>query len=149
MPARFTPDARYVIETSQAEALRLGHGSIRTEHILLALIHEEAGEAGEVLRSLGVTARAARLLAEELGGADQNTLGRTLPFTPRVRKVLEGSLREATDHGHERISAAHLLLALFHEDVRGGHDLLTQLGVDPSQVRSQVEAALASPPAGP
>ncbi|CUU55433.1 Clp amino terminal domain-containing protein, pathogenicity island component [Parafrankia irregularis] len=147
MPARFTQCARRVIEISQEEALQLGHGAIRTEHLLLALLHEDSGRAGTLLRSVGLTVDNARRLARELGSTDEGTPGPHLPFTPRTKNVLGRSLQEMTARRHERIDAEHLLLALFGEDVRGGHQLLTQLGVDPSQIRSQVEEALSQTPA--
>ncbi|MEX5636214.1 Clp protease N-terminal domain-containing protein [Parafrankia sp. FMc2] len=148
---KFTQEARRVIELSQEDARRLHHSAIRTEHLLLGLLHEEAGYTSATLRSLGVTLDAALVLAEELGeglGGDSTTEpGRPLPFTPRARRVLERAAREALTHSHDHLDAAHLLLGLLGEDARGGNELLTRLGADPEQARRRTRAALTSPPA--
>ncbi|EFC82254.1 Clp protease N-terminal domain-containing protein [Parafrankia sp. EUN1f] len=148
---KFTQEARRVIELSQEEAHRLHHNAIRTEHLLLGLLHEETGHTSATLRSLGVTLDNTRVLAEELGeelGGDSATEpGRHLPFTPRARGVLERAARQALTHSHDHLDTAHLLLALLGEDTRGGNELLTRLGADPEQARRQTLAALTSPPA--
>jgi hypothetical protein len=115
MFARFTDRARRVIVLAQHEARSLGHGSIGTEHLLLGLLAEGGGVAALALRSLGLSLEEGRDRVEEIAGRGQGTLPRHIPFTPRAKKVLELSLREALQLGHTYVGTEHLLLGLLAE----------------------------------
>ena len=108
---RFTDRARRVLVLAQEEARLLGHGFIGTEHILLGLIHEGDGIAAQVLQSLDISLEAVRMKVEEIIGATKPTSD-SPPFTPRAKKVLELSLREALQLGHTYIGTEHVLLGL-------------------------------------
>jgi ATP-dependent Clp protease ATP-binding subunit ClpA len=137
---RFTEGARQVVVRAQEEAARLEHGYIGTEHLLLALIGDEDGLAGRVLASLDVSVEPCRAVVARLVGAGDNALPGQLPFTSRVRTVLELSLREALSLKHDHIATEHVLLGLIREGQGVGIRLLLDLGVDPASVRAAVFA---------
>src|SRR6201998_4131063 len=135
---RFTERARRVLVLAQEEARLLNHNFIGTEHILLGLIHEGEGVAAKALESLGVSLEAGREKVEEtIGPAGASTTG-SPPFTPRAKKVLELSLREALQLGHNYIGTEHMLLGLVREGEGVAAQVLVSLGADLSRVRQQV-----------
>jgi ATP-dependent Clp protease ATP-binding subunit ClpC len=123
---------------AQEEARLLNHNFIGTEHILLGLIHEGEGVAAKALESLGISLEAVREKVEEtIGPAGSSTTG-SPPFTPRAKKVLELSLREALQLGHNYIGTEHMLLGLVREGEGVAVQVLVSLGADLSRVRQQV-----------
>ncbi|MST31300.1 AAA domain-containing protein [Acidimicrobiaceae bacterium USS-CC1] len=148
---RFTDRARRVLVLAQEEARLLNHNFIGTEHILLGLIHEGEGVAAKALESLGISLEAVREKVEEtIGPAGSATTG-SPPFTPRAKKVLELSLREALQLGHNYIGTEHMLLGLVREGEGVAAQVLVSLGADLSRVRQQVIQLLSgyqSPPEG-
>ena len=135
---RFTDRARRVLVLAQEEARLLNHNFIGTEHILLGLIHEGDGVAAKALESLGVSLEAVReKVAETIGPAGSPTTG-SPPFTPRAKKVLELSLREALQLGHNYIGTEHMLLGLVREGGGAAAQVLVSLGADLSRVRQQL-----------
>jgi ATP-dependent Clp protease ATP-binding subunit ClpA len=136
---RFTDRARRVLVLAQEEARLLNHSFIGTEHILLGLIHEGEGLAAKALESLGISLEAVREKVEEtIGPASAGPTGDSPPFTPRAKKVLELSLREALQLGHNYIGTEHILLGLVREDEGVGAQVLVSLGADLPRVRQQV-----------
>jgi ATP-dependent Clp protease ATP-binding subunit ClpC len=141
---RFTDRARRVLVLAQEEARLLNHNFIGTEHILLGLIHEGEGTAAKALESLGITLEAVREKVEEtIGPAGASTTG-SPPFTPRAKKVLELSLREALQLGHNYIGTEHMLLGVVREGEGVAATVLQSLGADLSRVRQQVIQLLSS-----
>jgi ATP-dependent Clp protease ATP-binding subunit ClpC len=135
---RFTDRARRVLVLAQEEARLLNHNFIGTEHILLGLIHEGEGVAAKALEALGISLEAVREKVEEtIGPAGSSTTG-SPPFTPRAKKVLELSLREALQLGHNYIGTEHMLLGLVREGEGVAAQVLQTLGADLSRVRQQV-----------
>ncbi|MBV8980182.1 MAG: AAA family ATPase [Acidimicrobiia bacterium] len=134
----FTPRAKKVLELSLREALQLGHNYIGTEHILLGLIHEGEGVAAKALESLGISLEAVRNQVEEIIGQGGSSPSGHIPFTPRAKKVLELSLREALQLGHNYIGTEHILLGLIREGEGVAAQVLVKLGADLSRVRQQV-----------
>lgn len=135
---RFTDSARRVIVLAQEEAKLLNHNYIGTEHILLGLIHEGEGVAAKALESLGISQAQVREKVEEsIGQGQQPTTGH-IPFTPRAKKVLELSLREALQLGHSYIGTEHILLGLIREGEGVAAEVLVKLGADLNRVRQQV-----------
>ena len=112
---RFTDRARRVVVLAQEEARMLNHNYIGTEHILLGLIHEGEGVAAKALESLGISLEAVRQQVEEMIGQGQQAPSGHIPFTPRAKKVLELSLREALQLGHNYIGTEHILLGLIRD----------------------------------
>jgi hypothetical protein len=135
---RFTDRARRVVVLAQDEARRLDHNYIGTEHILLGLIHEGEGVAARALESLGVSLAAVRQQVEEIIGRGQQAQSGHIPFTPRAKKVLELSLRESLQLGHNYIGTEHILLGLIHEGDGVAAQVLVRLGADLNRVREQV-----------
>jgi len=135
---RFTDRARRVVVLAQDESRRLNHNYIGTEHILLGLIHEGEGVAANALVSLGIVLESARQQVEELIGRGQQTPSRHIPFTPRAKKVLELSLREAMQRGHNYIDTEHILLGLIREGEGVGAQALLRLGAAPDRVRTKI-----------
>jgi ATP-dependent Clp protease ATP-binding subunit ClpC len=136
---RFTDRARRVVVLAQEEARMLNHDYIGSEHILLALIHEESGVAAQALESLGIAEGAARQQVEEITGRGQQDPPRGhIPFTPRAKKILQLSMREAIALGHAYIGTEHILLGLVREDDGVAVRVLNGLGADPNRVRQQV-----------
>src|SRR3984885_13227666 len=112
---RFTDWARQVIVLAQEEAKMLDHNYVGTEHILLGLIRQGEGVAAKALESLGISLDVTRQEVEEIVGRGQETPSGHIPFTPRAKKVLELSLREALQRGHNYIGPEHILLGLIRE----------------------------------
>jgi ATP-dependent Clp protease ATP-binding subunit ClpC len=153
---RFTDRARRVVVLAQEEARMLNHNYIGTEHILIGLIHEGEGVAAKSLESLGISLEVVRRQVEEIIGQGQQAPSGHIPFTPRAKKVLELSLREALQLGHNYIGTEHILLGLIHEGEGVAAQVLVKLGADLDRVRQQViqllhgdpgkEPAAAGPP---
>ncbi len=135
---RFTDRARRVVVLAQEEARMLSHNYIGTEHILLGLIHEGEGVAAKALESLGISLEAVRAQVEEIIGHGQQAPSGHIPFTPRAKKVLELSLREALQLGHNYIGTEHILLGLIREGEGVAAQVLVKLGADLNRVRQQV-----------
>ncbi len=135
---RFTDRARRVVVLAQEEARLLNHNYIGTEHILLGLIHEGEGVAAKALESLGISLEAVRNQVEEIIGQGGTSPSGHIPFTPRAKKVLELSLREALQLGHNYIGTEHILLGLIREGEGVAAQVLVKLGADLSRVRQQV-----------
>ena len=135
---RFTEKAIKVIMLAQEEARRLGHNFVGTEQILLGLIGEGTGVAAKVLKSMGVNLKDARTEVEKIIGRGSGFVAVEIPFTPRAKRVLELSLEEARQLGHNYIGTEHLLLGLIREGEGVAARVLENLGVDLSKVRTQV-----------
>jgi ATP-dependent Clp protease ATP-binding subunit ClpC len=135
---RFTDRARRVVVLAQEEARMLNHNYIGTEHILLGLIHEGEGVAAKALESLGISLDAVREQVQEIIGQGQTAPSGHIPFTPRAKKVLELSLREALQLGHNYIGTEHILLGLIREGEGVAAQVLVKLGADLNRVRQQV-----------
>ena len=135
---RFTDRARRVVVLAQEEARMLNHNYIGTEHILLGLIHEGEGVAAKALESLSISLEGVRQQVEEIIGQGQQAPSGHIPFTPRAKKVLELSLREALQLGHNYIGTEHILLGLIREGEGVAAQVLVKLGADLNRVRQQV-----------
>ena len=135
---RFTDRARRVVVLAQEEARQLSHSYIGTEHVLLGLIHEGEGVAAKALESLGISLEAVRGQVEEIIGRGGSAPSGHIPFTPRAKKVLELSLREALQLGHNYIGTEHILLGLIREGEGVAAQVLVKLGADLSRVRQTV-----------
>src|SRR6187455_349939 len=135
---RFTDRARRVVVLAQEEARMLSHNYIGTEHILLGLIHEGEGVAAKALESLDISLEAVRAQVQEIIGQGQQAPTGHIPFTPRAKKVLEYSLREALQLGHSYIGTEHILLGLIREGEGVAAQVLQKLGADLNRVRQQV-----------
>jgi ATP-dependent Clp protease ATP-binding subunit ClpC len=138
----FSDRARRVLVLAQEEARLLNHSFIGTEHILLGLIHEGEGVAAKALESLGISLEAVREKVEETIGMAGTAPSGSPPFTPRAKKVLELSLREAAERGDREIGTEHLLLGLVREGQGVAVTVLESLGVDPISVRLEVIALI-------
>ena len=142
---RFTKEARAVVLRAEEEAKKLGHGQVGTEHLLLGLLLGEEETAARVLKTLGVELEPTRAgIVSALGTGDCLKAGKTLPFTPRAKRVLEHSLREALDLQHNHIGTEHILLGLVRERSGLAARLLRDLGADAERVRAETKQALAS-----
>ena len=139
---RFTEKAIKVIMLSQEEARRLGHNFVGTEQILLGLIGEGTGIGPKVLKAMGVNLKDARVEVEKIIGRGSGFVAVEIPFTPRAKRVLELSLEEARQLGHNYIGTEHLLLGLIREGEGVAARVLENLGVDLSKVRSQIIRSL-------
>src|SRR3954462_6504706 len=135
---RFTDRARRVVVLAQEEARMLSHNYIGTEHILLGLIHEGEGVAAKALESLDISLEAVRAQVEEIIGQGQQAPSGHIPFTPRAKKVLELSLREALQLGHSYIGTEHILLGLIREGEGVAAQVLQKPGAALNRVRQQV-----------
>jgi len=135
---RFTDRARRAVELAQEEARRLNHNYIGTEHILLGLIREGEGVAARALESLGISLEAVRQQVEKIIGRGQQAPSGHIPFTPRAKKVLELSLRESLQLGHNYIGTEHILLGLLREGDGVAAQVLVRLGADLNRVLQQV-----------
>ncbi len=135
---RFTDRARRVVVLAQEEARMRNHSYIGTEHILLALIDEGDGTGVKALESLGISLDAVRQQVEEIIGQGQHAPSGHIPFTPRAKKVLELSLRESVQLGHDYIGTEHILLGLLREGDGVTAQVLVKLGADLDRVRQQV-----------
>lgn len=149
---RFTEEARQVVVLAQEEARELGHNYIGTEHLLLGLLREEQGrpDAERPLESLGVTLAAARDSVRRVVGSSDEETGGQIPFTPRAKKVLELSLREALSLGHNWIGPEHLLLGLARENEGVASRVLLEFDADAETIRERVlELVALAPPRAP
>lgn len=135
---RFTEKAIKVIMLAQEEARRLGHNFVGTEQILLGLIGEGTGVAAKVLKSLGVNLKDSRIEVEKIIGRGSGFVAVEIPFTPRAKRVLELSLEEARQLGHNYIGTEHLLLGLIREGEGVAARVLENLNIDLTKVRTQV-----------
>ncbi|CAA7396352.1 unnamed protein product [Spirodela intermedia] len=135
---RFTEKAIKVIMLAQEEARRLGHNFVGTEQILLGLIGEGTGIAAKVLKSMGINLKDARVEVEKIIGRGSGFVAVEIPFTPRAKRVLELSLEEARQLGHNYIGSEHLLLGLLREGEGVAARVLENLGADPGNIRTQV-----------
>jgi hypothetical protein len=143
---RFTDRARRVVVLAQEEARLLNHNYIGTEHILLGLLREGEGVAAKALESLGISLDAVRQRVEEIIGPGQEAPAGHIPFTPRGKKVLELSLRESLQLGHNYIGTEHILLGLIREGDGVAAQVLVRLGADLNRVRQQVIHLIAGRP---
>jgi ATP-dependent Clp protease ATP-binding subunit ClpC len=135
---RFTDRARRVVKLAEEEARMLNHNYIGTEHILLGLIREGDGVAARALESLEINLDAVRQQVEQIIGQGQHAPSGHIPFTPRAKKVLELSLREAVQLGHDHIGTEHILLGLIREGDGVAAQVLVKMGADLNRVREQV-----------
>uniref|UniRef100_A0A1J3IFL4 Chaperone protein ClpC2, chloroplastic n=1 Tax=Noccaea caerulescens TaxID=107243 RepID=A0A1J3IFL4_NOCCA len=135
---KFTEKAIKVIMLSQEEARRLGHNFVGTEQIMLGLVGEGTGIAAKVLKSMGINLKDSRVEVEKIIGRGSGFVAVEIPFTPRAKRVLELSLEEARQLGHNYIGTEHLLLGLLREGEGVAARVLENLGVDPSKIRTQV-----------
>jgi ATP-dependent Clp protease ATP-binding subunit ClpC len=143
---RFTDRARRVVVLAQEEARMLNHNYIGTEHILLGLIHEGEGVAAKALESMSISLQAVRDQVQDIIGKGQTAPAGHIPFTPRAKKVLELSLREALQLGHNYIGTEHILLGLIREGEGVAAQVLQKLGADLNRVRQQVIQLLSGYP---
>ena len=142
---RFTKRARHVVVLAQDEARLLKHNYIGTEHLLLGLLREEEGVAARVLESLEITIEEVRAqVAHIIGQGDEVTAGQ-IPFTPRAKKVLELSMREALSLGHDHIGTEALLLGIVRENQGVASRILLEFGIDAETVRNRVIEMLSGP----
>ena len=135
---RFTDRARRVVVLAQEEARLLNHNYIGTEHLLLGLLRESEGVAARTLGALDISLEAVRTSVEDIIGVGGGAPGSHIPFTPRAKKVLEMSLREALHLGHNYIGTEHLLLGLVREGEGVAAQVLVRLGAELSAVRRMV-----------
>ena len=135
---RFTDRARRVVVLAQEEARMLDHNYIGTEHLLLGLIHEGEGVAAKALEALGISLDAVRQQVEAIIGRGQQAPSGHIPFTPRAKRVLELSLRESGQLGHNYIGTEHILLGLIREGEGVAAQVLVKLGADLNRVRQMV-----------
>jgi len=142
---RFTDRARRVLVLAQDESRELGHNYLGTEHILLGLIREGEGVAGKVVLAQGLTRDSVRAKIEEMVGPSATPSAGSPPFTPRAKRVLELSLREALQLGHSYIGTEHILLGLIREGDGVATKIVTQLGVDLVTMRQAIIEAIAGP----
>jgi ATP-dependent Clp protease ATP-binding subunit ClpC len=146
---RFTDRARRVVVLSQTEARRLDHDRVGTEHILLGLLAEGDGLAAQALDSAGIELESVRQQIEAVVGRGESPPSQHLPFTPRAKKVLELSLREALELGYDYIGTEHILLGLLREGEGLAAKVLVELGADLPRLRGRVLELLASEAAPP
>ena len=135
---RFTDRARRVVVLAQEEARMLNHAHIGTEHLLLGLVHEGQGVAARALEALGISLAEVRREVEEIIGRGERPPSGHIPFTPRAKKVLELSLRESNQLGHQYIGTEHILLGLLREGEGVAAQVLVKMGTDLNRVRQQV-----------
>jgi ATP-dependent Clp protease ATP-binding subunit ClpC len=140
---RFTDRARRVVVLAQEEARLLNHNYIGTEHILLGLLREGEGSAAQALLSLHISLDDCRARIQQIIGRGTDAPSGHIPFTPRAKKVLELSLREALQLGHNYIGTEHLLIGLLREEEGVAAQVLVKLGLDLATVREQVLAQVA------
>jgi ATP-dependent Clp protease ATP-binding subunit ClpA len=138
MLERFTDQARRVVVLAEEEARMLDHNWIGTEHLLLGVLREGDGVGARALESLGISLQPVRQQVEEIIGPVQQVPAEYIPFTPRSKKVLELSLRESLQLGHDRVGTGHILLGLIREGDGVAAQVLVRLGADLNQVRQQV-----------
>jgi ATP-dependent Clp protease ATP-binding subunit ClpC len=141
---RFTDRARHVVVLAQEEARLLNHSHIGTEHLLLGLLHESQGVAARALEALGISLESARTEVERMIGRGEGVPSGHIPFTPRAKKVLELSLREALNLDHNYIGTEHILLGLIREQEGVAAQALFKLGAREERVRQKVLELLRS-----
>jgi ATP-dependent Clp protease ATP-binding subunit ClpA len=146
---RFTERARQVVVLAQDEARELKHNYIGTEHLLLGLLREEQGLAARVLESLDVTLGEVRAQVERIIGRGDEVHTGQIPFTPRAKKVLELSLREAMALKHNYTGTEHLLLGLVRENEGVAALILLDFGADAELIRDTVLSLLSGRPSAP
>jgi ATP-dependent Clp protease ATP-binding subunit ClpC len=143
---RFTERAKQVVVLAQDEARALKHNYIGTEHILLGLLREEEGLAARVLESLDVTVEEVRAqVARIIGPGDEPIVSGQIPFTPRAKKVLELSLREALSLKHNYIGTEHILLGLVRENEGVAARILLDFDADAEKIRNEIMRVLSGP----
>ena len=142
---RFTERARQVVVLAQEEARILKHNYIGTEHILLGLLREEEGLAARVLESLDITVERVRAQVVRIVGSGEEVTSGQIPFTPRAKKVLELSLREALALGHNYIGTEHILLGIARENEGVASKILLDFEADGSKIRHEVLRMLSGP----
>ncbi|NUT21343.1 MAG: NDP-hexose 4-ketoreductase, partial [Hamadaea sp.] len=135
---RFTDGSRRVMVLAQEEARMLNHSNVGTEHVLLGVLREGESVGARALEKLGVTLESLRLQVEEIIGLGREAVGGQIPFSPRAKKVLELSLREALQLGHNYIGPEHILLGLVRETEGVAARILGHMGADLNRVRQQV-----------
>ena len=145
MLERFTEGARRVVVVAEEEARSLTHGRVGTEHIVLGLLRDRGSLAAQVLTSLAVTIDGVRAEVVRIVSPGEEVTSARIPFTPRVRKVLELALREAISLGHNDVRAEHILLGLVRENHGVGARILGDVGAGFAQVRSEVFRRLDAP----
>jgi hypothetical protein len=136
---RFTARARRSVALAQEEAALLKHNYVGTEHILLGLLREGEGVAGQALAALGIRIDDVRAQVTRIVGEGEQAPAGQVPFTPRAKKVFELALREALSLGHNHIGTEHVLLGLAREPEGVGARVLLTFGADPDKIRSEVE----------
>src|ERR1700724_4123880 len=141
---RFTDQARRVVVLAQEESRILNHNYIGTEHLLLGMLREGEGGAATALKAMGIGLEAVRQQVEEIVGKGQQAPSGHIPFTPRAKKVLEFSLRESRQFGHDYIATEHILLGLVREGGGVAAQVLVKLGADLNLVRHEVTQLLAA-----
>ncbi len=139
---RFNVAARRVVIMANDEARKLNHHYIGTEHILLGLLREGEGVPTRALESLGISLEGVRQQVEEIIGHGPEAPGGHIPFTPRAKEVLELSLREALQLGHNYIGTEHILLGLIHKGEGVANRILADMGADADRVRERVLRSL-------
>ena len=139
---RFSDRARRVVVLAQEEARMLNHNYIGTEHILLGLVREGEGVAAKVLTGVGIDLEDVRREVEEMIGQGRSESTGQIPFSPRAKKVLEHSLREALQLGHNYIGTEHILLGLAREGEGVGAQVLRKRGATLDGVRAEVVSLL-------
>ena len=142
---RFTERARQVVVLAQDEALHLRHNYIGTEHLLLGLLREEEGLAARVLESLDITVEEVRAQVARIVGQGDEEVGGMIPFTPRAKRVLELSLREALGLGHNHIGTEHILLGLVRVDGGVAARILLDFDADAEKIRTEIIRMLSDP----
>jgi ATP-dependent Clp protease ATP-binding subunit ClpC len=145
---RFSERARQVVVLAQDEARSLKHNYIGTEHLLLGLFREEEGIAARALESLQITLEEVRAQVARIVGEGDESAGGQIPFTPRAKKVLELSMREALSLGHNFIGTEHILLGVARENGGVAARILLDLGADDQKIRDAVLATLGGPQVG-
>jgi ATP-dependent Clp protease ATP-binding subunit ClpC len=143
---RFTERAKQVVVLAQDEARLLKHNYIGTEHILLGLLREEEGLAARVLESLDITLEEVRAQVQRVVGQGNEVATGQIPFTPRAKKVLQLSLKEALAMNHNYIGTEHILLGLARENDGVAARILLDLGADAERVREAVIEMLGGGP---
>src|SRR5207248_2960320 len=134
----FTPRAKRVLELAVEEARALGHNYVGTEHLLLGLLREGEGVAAQVLGSFDITLERVRAQVARIVGRGEEATSGQVPFTPRVKTVLELALREALSLGHNFIGTEHILLGLVRENEGVAARILVDFHADAEQVRDEV-----------
>jgi ATP-dependent Clp protease ATP-binding subunit ClpC len=142
---RFTERARQVVVLAQAEAKAFKHNYIGTEHLLLGLLREEEGLAARVLESLDIELDEVRAQVVRIVGEGDEVVAGQIPFTPRAKKILEWSLREALELGHNYIGTEHVLLGLMRENEGVAVEVLNGFAADAEKVRSEILRLLSGP----